>query len=156
MYDEQSDPTCSTWLQQRGSLGINVAKFPPPNAYRLHNYSLQGTLSFVATNFLYSSDPLVTTKKRLSSCFDYRISTTKKKLYEPAASLSSVHKLFAKKTYLNSSCRPKYLNPEKATLYSVASAKTETAKRPQQTKASKRGPAKIQTDKLASKKCQDF
>jgi hypothetical protein len=36
------------------------------------------------------------------------------------------------------------------------SAKTETAERPQQTKASERGPAKIQTDKLASKKCQDF
>jgi hypothetical protein len=36
------------------------------------------------------------------------------------------------------------------------SAKTETAEKSQQTKASRRGPVENQTDRLASKKCQDF
>jgi hypothetical protein len=51
---------------------------------------------------------------------------------------------------------PKYLDSEKAALYPVASAKTETAEKSQQTKASRRGPVENQTNRLASKKCQDF
>lgn len=137
-------------LAVKGQSRNRCCKISSPKAYRLHNCSPQETLSFFAVNSLYSGDPSEVIKRRLSSCSDYMISTAKRKLCEFAAFLSNVHKLSVRRIYLSSNYKPKYQGSEQAAMHLDVSAKTETVEKPQLTKASGRGPAENQTDRLAS------